>query len=90
MNTFPPRGGGVCDQDLTRSGTCSEHVFAEIADRNVISVTRHTKMARATPNYAKAVRKETKLKYELKPELKLHHPTPIKRMMTLIVTLLIF
>ena len=32
-------------------------------------------MARATPNNAKAVRKETKLKYELKPELKLHHPT---------------
>jgi len=32
-------------------------------------------MARATPNNTKAVRKETKLKYELKPELKLHHPT---------------
>ena len=63
------------DQDLTRSGMCNEHVFAEIADRNAISATRHTKMARATPNNTKAVRKEAKPKYELKPELKLHHPT---------------
>ena len=32
-------------------------------------------MARATPNNTKAARKEAKLKYELKPELKLQHPT---------------
>ena len=57
------------DQNLTSRETCSEHVFAEIADRNVISATRHTKMARATPNNTKAARKEAKLKYELKPEL---------------------
>ena len=55
------------DQDLTRSGACDEHVSAEIADRNVISATRHTKMARATPNNTKAARKEAKLKYKLKP-----------------------
>ena len=75
MNTFPPGGGRVSDQDLTRSGTCNEHIFAEIADRNAISATRHTKMARATPKNTKAARKAAKLKYELKPELKLHHPT---------------
>ena len=34
-------------------------------------------MARAIPNNTKAVRKEAKLKYELKLELKLHHPTHI-------------
>ena len=64
------RGGGVkttCDQDLTRSGACDEHVSAEIADRNLISATRHIKMARATPNNTKAARKEAKLKYKLKP-----------------------
>jgi len=60
---------------LTRSGECDEHVFAEIADRNAISATRQTQMARATPNNSKAVRKEAKLKYKLKPELQLHHPT---------------
>ena len=32
-------------------------------------------MARASPNNTKAARKEAKLKYKLKPELKLHHPT---------------
>jgi len=69
------RGRGVSDQDLTSSGTCNEHVFAEIADRNVISAARHTKMARATPKNTKAAREEAKLKYKLKPELKLHYPT---------------
>ena len=68
-------GGGPTTKNLTSRETCNEHVFVEIADRNAISATRHTKMARATPNNTKAVRKEAKLKYELKPELELHHPT---------------
>jgi len=63
------RGGGqnYLRPGPTRSGACDEHVSAEIADRNLISATRHIKMARATPNNTKAARKEAKLKYKLKP-----------------------
>ena len=69
--------GGSEDQNLTSRETCNEHVFAAIADRSVIYAARHTKMARATPQNTKAVREETKLKYKLKPQLKLHHPTQL-------------
>ena len=76
----PAQGeGGPRTKNLTSRETCNEHVFAEIADRDIISAARHTKMARATPKNTKATRKEAKLKYKLglKPELKLHHPTEL-------------